>query len=158
MSEDTLFLWQSVAVGIGITFFYDWLRILRRVVPHKQWVVSLEDLVFWLICTVTVFWWMYRVTNGGMRWFAVTGALVGMCVYKRLFSEFLVTFVSKLLKAILQILGKGLRILWRPFGVVAKSLAKKGSTLGRKGRKITDNLKIWLKNWFKVLKIRVRKR
>ena len=158
MSEDTLFLWQSVAVGIGIVFFYDWLRIFRRVVSHKQWAVSLEDLVFWLVCTVMVFWWMYRVTNGGMRWFAVTGALVGMCVYKRWFSEFLVTFVSKLLKGILQILGKGLRILLRPFVAVAKSLEKKGNAFRRKGRKIAGNLKIWLKNWFKVLKIRVRKR
>lgn len=158
MSENTLFLWQSVAVGIGITFFYDWLRILRRAVPHRQWVVSLEDLVFWLVCTIAVFWWMYRVTNGGMRWFAVTGALVGMCVYKRLLSEFLVTFVSKLLKGILQILEKGLRILLQPFGAVGKSLAKKGSRLAGKQRKIAGNLKMWLKNWFKVLKIRLRKR
>lgn len=158
MSEDTLFLWQSVAVGIGITFLYDWLRILRRVIPHRQWAVSLEDLVFWLVCTVAVFWWMYRVTNGGMRWFAVAGALTGMCLYRRLLSEFLVTYVSKLLQCILQILVKGLRILLQPLCAVGRSLAKKGSSFSRKRRKITGNLKIWLKNWFKVLKIRLRKR
>jgi len=158
MSGDTLFLWQSVAVGIGITFLYDWLRILRSVIPHRQWAVSLEDLVFWLFCTISVFWWMYRVTNGGMRWFAVAGALVGMCLYKRLVSGLLVTYVSKLLQCILRILGKGLQILLRPVSVVGKELAKKGSAISQKRRKITGNLKIWLKNWFKVLKIRLCKR
>lgn len=158
MSEDTLFLWQSMVVGSSITFLYDWFRIVRRVIPHRQWVVSLEDLIFWLFCTVSVFWWMYRVTNGGMRWFAVAGALTGMCLYKSLISRFLVTYASKLLQCILRILGKALRILLRPVSVIGKGLAKRGSVISQKRRKIAGNLKIRLKNWFKVLKIRLCKR
>ena len=158
MSEDTLFLWQSVLVGIGITFVYDLLRIVRRVISHRQWVVSLEDLFFWLCCTVVVFWWMYRVTNGGMRWFAVAGALTGMCLYKRLVSVPLVTYVSKLLLCILHIVGKVVRLLLRPFQAVGKSMARKWEVFSQHRRKITGNLKIWLKNWWKVLKIRLCKR
>lgn len=158
MSEDTLFLWQSVLVGIGITFVYDLLRIVRRVISHRQWVVSLEDLFFWLCCTVVVFWWMYRVTNGGMRWFAVAGALTGMCLYKRLVSVPLVTYVSKLLLCILHIVGKVVRLLLRPFQAVRKSMARKQEAFNQHKRKIAGNLKIWLKNWWKVLKIRLCKR
>jgi len=158
MSEDTLFLWQSVLVGIGITFVYDLLRIVRRVISHRQWVVSLEDLFFWLCCTVLVFWWMYRVTNGGMRWFAVAGALTGMCLYKRLLSVPLVTYISKLLQGILRIVGKAVRLILRPLSAVGKSLERKRDTINQRRRKITGNLKIWLKNWWKVLKIRLCKR
>lgn len=158
MSEETLFLWQSVVVGIGITFVYDWFRIVRRVIPHRQWVVSLEDLFFWLFCTFFVFWWMYRVTNGGMRWFAVAGALAGMYLYKRLISVLFVAYVSKLLRCILGILGKGVGLLLRPLCAIGKRLVRKRDALRQRRRKIAGNLKIWLKNWWKALKIRLCKR
>lgn len=158
MSEETLFLWQSVVVGIGITFVYDWFRIVRRVIPHRQWVVSLEDLFFWLFCTFFVFWWMYRVTNGGMRWFAVAGALAGMYLYKRLISVLFVAYVSKLLRCILGILGRGAGFVLRPVCALGKSLVEKRDALSQRRRKIVGNLKIWLKNWWKALKIRLCKR
>ena len=52
MSKDTLFLLQAVGVGAAITFLYDWLRTIRKVIPHKQIVISLEDLLFWIFCGI----------------------------------------------------------------------------------------------------------
>ena len=45
------FLLHSVLLGIIITFVYDNIRVVRRVVPHKSFFVSVEDLFFW-ICTL----------------------------------------------------------------------------------------------------------
>lgn len=158
MSGDTAFLLQAVGMGIGITFLYDWLRIFRRVLPHRQIVVSLEDLFFWIFCTMFVFWWMYRVSNGGMRWFAIAGALTGMGLYKKFISRLLVTYVSLLLKRVLEIIEKILRILLRPVRYLGMEMGQKRKAFSRKKRKVAANVKIWLKNCLKVLKIKLSKR
>lgn len=158
MSGDTAFLLQAVGMGIGITFLYDWLRIFRRVLPHRQIVVSLEDLFFWIFCTMYVFWWMYRVSNGGMRWFAIAGALTGMGLYKKFISRLLVTYVSLLLKRVLEIIEKILRILLRPVRYLGMEIGQKRKAFSRKKRKVAANVKIWLKNCLKVLKIKLSKR
>lgn len=149
---------QAIGVGVWIPFGYDWLRILRRVISHKRWVVSLEDLLFWMVCAAGVFLWMYRVSNGGLRWFAVAGALAGMFFYKRLFSNFLVTYVSCVVRFLFGILGKILKIATTPLrylGYKVRLLQKKTQN---HWSKILGNIKIWLKLRLKAFKIRVTRR
>lgn len=145
-------------MGVLIPFAYDWLRILRRVVAHRQFAVALEDFFFWVICGISVFLWMYRVSNGSLRWFAVAGALTGMCLYKRLFSELLVTYIARLLKFILRILGKVLSFVSRPLRFVGRKADGVRGKVRNCRRKILGNFKIWLKSKLKALKIRLRKR
>ncbi len=158
MSKDTIFLFQAFALGAGITFLYDTLRIIRRAIPHKQIFVSLEDMFFWLVCALYVFWWMYRVSNEGMRWFAVIGAMFGMYLYKKLFSNLLVTQVSRLLRFLLHILGKILVVLLRPVSWLGHKMGFLQKKIQKKRKKFTGNLKIWLKSRAKALKIRLCKR
>lgn len=157
MSRDTIFLLQAFAMGGLITFVYDWLRVLRRVVPHRQWVVSLEDFSFWVFCAVYVFLWMYRVSNGSMRWFAVAGALFGMYLYKRLVSRLFVKYVSLLLSKLLHILGKILGFCCRPIVFVWRKMGVLHGRVSRRRRKILGNFKLWLKSRLKALKIRLKK-
>lgn len=158
MSKDTLFLLQAVGVGAAITFLYDWLRTIRKVIPHKQIVISLEDLLFWIFCGIQVFLWMYRVTNGGMRWFAIAGALVGMWFYKKLISRIFVAGTGWVLSGILTILARILRILLKPLRWILSRMRAAGGRLGKSKKKILGNFKIWLKSRLRALKIRVCKR
>ncbi|MBR4083160.1 MAG: spore cortex biosynthesis protein YabQ [Lachnospiraceae bacterium] len=158
MSKDTLFLLQAIEVGAAITFLYDWLRTLRRVIPHKQFAISLEDLFFWIFCAFQVFVWMYRVTNGGMRWFAVVGALTGMYLYKKLLSRIFVNCFTWILSGVLAVLMKILRILSKPLKCIHTWISATGNRLGRRKKKILGNFKIWLKSRLRALKIRVCKR
>lgn len=158
MSRDTAFLLQAMGVGILIPFFYDWIRIFRRVFCHRPWAISVEDLLFWVLCAWSVFLWMYRVSNGGMRWFAVAGALTGMWIYKRLFSGLLVEFLSGFLRFLLRILGRITGVLLRPVTYLWKRTVVACRIVTGKKRKITGNLKIRLKSYLKALKMRVCKR
>lgn len=97
MANENTFLLHALLMGIFITFVYDGLRILRRVIPHNSFFVSLEDLGFWIYCGAEVFLLMYHESNGTLRWFAVMGALAGMLFYKKLISPFFVKYVSLLL-------------------------------------------------------------
>ena len=89
-----IFLLHAFLMGIYITLVYDGLRILRRVIPHRAWAVSLEDLIFWIFCAVQVFGLLYREGNGSLRWFAVLGAGAGMLLYRKTFSPLLVKYLS----------------------------------------------------------------
>ncbi len=157
MSEDTIFLLQAFVIGAAIPFIYDGARIFRRVIPHKQILVSLEDMLFWLVCAFYVFWWMYRASNGGMRWFAVAGALFGMYLYKRLVSGWFVTYVSHLLQYLLHILGRILAIVLRPIAFIGKKVKFARKKVHGRVKKLTGNLKLRLKSCLRAIKIRLCK-
>lgn len=157
MANENEFLLHALYMGIFITFIYDILRILRRVIPHGKFAVSLEDIIFWIYCAAKVFLLMHNESNGTLRWFAVLGALTGMLLYKKIFSGFFVKWVSLGLKKVVRIMEKIGKILWKPFGVVGgvaqKSLqTAKAKTVHRGGR-VKYMLKKKLTFFLKVLKM-----
>lgn len=124
MENENVFLLYALIMGIFITFLYDILRIFRRVIPHGDFMVSLEDIAFWIYCAAEVFLLMYHESNGTLRWFAVLGALSGMMAYRKIVSPFLVKYVSLLLRKIVSLLGKAAGILLKPLRVLAVRLKK----------------------------------
>lgn len=131
MTTETGFMLHAFYMGIYVTFVYDILRIIRRVIPHKDFMVSLEDMGFWIYCAVEVFLLMYHESNGTLRWFAICGALIGMFLYLKLVSPILVKYASFLLGKILEILLKILAILLRPILKLLRRLKKKLTFLGK---------------------------
>ena len=133
MASEYEFLLHALLMGIFITFVYDILRILRRVIPHNGFMVSLEDIGFWIYCAEKVFLMMYHESDGNLRWFAVIGALVGMLLYKKLVSPWFVKYVSLGLEKVLGILIKAGSILCRPFRIAG---AKTGAVAGAAGNRL----------------------
>ncbi len=131
MAEESLFMLYALLMGIFITFVYDLLRILRRVIPHNIFWISLEDLAFWGFCAVEVFMLMYHVSNGTLRWFAVLGALLGMFIYSKTLSRFLVKYAALLCSKILEITGRILKFLFRPV-TTAAGVARRKAAHGNK--------------------------
>jgi spore cortex biosynthesis protein YabQ len=130
MANENIFLLYALLMGIFITFVYDILRIFRRVIPHGNWLISLEDIGFWIYCSVKVFLLMYHESNGTLRWFAVLGAMVGMVLYKVLISPLFVKYASLLLKTVLGVLVKVVKFLFKPLSAVRKK-AKKAVDKGK---------------------------
>ena len=162
MAEETLFMLYALLMGIFITFVYDLLRILRRVIPHNIFWISLEDLVFWGFCAVEVFLLMYHVSNGTLRWFAVLGALLGMLLYSKTLSRFLVKYISLLLSKILKVIGKVLGFIFRPVtaaaGVVRRTAGKAAGRASRSRKRFYTFVKNRLTAAKKVLTMVVCKK
>ena len=123
MENENVFLLYALLMGIFITFVYDILRIFRRVVPHGNFMVSLEDIGFWIYCAAKVFILMYHESNGTLRWFAVLGAMVGMFLYKKMVSSFFVKYASLVLQ-------KFFAAILKPFFLLARR-AKKAADTGK---------------------------
>ena len=101
---------HSFLLGAFITFCYDIFRILRRIIPHGIFWISLEDLIFWVMATGGIFYLLYYENNGMFRWFAVISAAAGMLLYKKTLSLGFVSLVSGAVNGTLRFLRK---ILWR---------------------------------------------
>ena len=128
--------------GAVITFIYDQIRIVRRVLPHGSVLVAIEDLLFWLFAGIVIFSLLYRMNAGTLRWFAVFGLATGMFLYKKIFRDFLVNFMSTVIRRILDIV---VRILSIPLNFVKRPVLK-GLRAIRSGRnrlkkKLTANIK-----------------
>ena len=160
MENENVFLLHALLMGIFITFIYDLLRIFRRVVPHKNFFVSAEDLLFWIYCGGEVFLLMYHESDGTLRWFAVMGALAGMYLYMKLVSPLLVEYVSLGLIRILEFLKKILRLLFKPMHFLFRKAAGVAQKTGQGTIRLFGRVKRRLKNrltyFMKVLKMTIR--
>lgn len=148
---------HALLMGIFITFVYDVIRIFRRVIPHNSFFVSLEDMGFWIYCGGSVFLLMYHESNGELRWFAVLGAVVGMLLYKKLFSPLFVKYVSLILSKVLAGVRKIIRWLLRPWGILLKKAGAGISCISRRiFRRIKKAVKIRLTYLLKMFKISLK--
>ncbi len=103
---ETLFLLQSVKYGFLLSFLYDLLRVLRKVISHSDGLVALEDLGFWFYTGVRVFLMMQQMYNGSLRWFAILGGLLGIWVYCKIVSPLFMTLVDRILNRLRRIFAK----------------------------------------------------
>lgn len=146
MVSENEFLLHSLIMGVFLLFVYDILRIIRRVIPHDGFWVSVEDLVFWIYCGGEVFLLMYRESNGTLRWFAVIGAMTGMFLYRKLFSPVFVKYMSRLLGKLLEGMGRMVKWMCRPVGRAGRKLGKgTRRLLGRQRRFLKSRLTFFLK-------------
>lgn len=160
ITEEVIFLLHSFLLGIVITFVYDLFRIFRRVIRHGILWISLEDLFFWILTAVGIFYLLHYENNGAFRWFAILGAGVGMFLYKKTLSEPLVQLVSKLVN---RLLGLGVRILRRLLAPFRALFRRLGIWAGRFTRRVKRELRIRrrainyrLTAWRKVFKIKLK--
>lgn len=87
MLKELEFLGYSVILGAMMMSFYDVFRFWRIIIPHKRWAEYMEDIFYWWVCGVAIFYLYYRENNGVIRLFAVLGISVGMLGYQQIISR-----------------------------------------------------------------------
>lgn len=103
--------------GVLILVLYDVLRIIRRVMPHGIWAVTLEDVAYWITTSLLVFQLLYRENDGAVRGYALLAVAIGMFFYHQTLSNWLVAHISDILK-------RCLGTLLRPFSVIYRKLVQ----------------------------------
>lgn len=156
--KETMFLYHSVLLGVFVAVVYDVIRIVRRVVKHNRFFLSLEDILYWVFCAWEVFYLLYRESSGVLRWFAILGIALGMFLYLISISHLVVHFVSKGINKCLYFLGKILGVLLLPIRKAGRKAAGISGKACRVTRKRGCLLKKKLTASGKLLKIVLCKR
>lgn len=157
MTQESIFLLHALWTGVLITIVYDGLLVLRKTLPHNALGIALEDLGFWFFCAVYVFLWLHRESRGTLRWYAVMGALLGMWLYKKTLSGFLIKAGTFVLEKVLWVLGRFLAVLTMPMRFLKRKTTALHTKMQKQRRKLLGKCKIKLKSFAKALKIRLCK-
>lgn len=65
--------------GIFVSSVYLWLRIFRRIIGHRLWLINLEDVLYWIGIALYVFVQIYHTSEGIIRWYFALGVGAGVC-------------------------------------------------------------------------------
>lgn len=80
--EQLQFILLMTASGMGLMFAYDALRLWRWVIPHASLFIVIEDLVYWTVVSVPVFYLFLLYHDGIIRWYGVTSIFTGIILYE----------------------------------------------------------------------------
>lgn len=76
-NEIVIFL-QAFLSGCIVFLVYNCIRIIRRLIKHNLFFVSLEDFIFWIGAGFYLFAEIYSTSDGSIRWFFVVGVAAGV--------------------------------------------------------------------------------
>lgn len=145
------FFLVSILSGVVLLIIYDVLRIFRKVVEHGVVWISLEDIVYWVICSVLIFRMMYKMNDGVIRGFSLLGILLGMILYKVSISDYIVKGISFVLIKIKNLIEKIIGFLLKPFKFVLNKIMQFLKFIGRKLMRPLEKLMCFTRNKLRVV-------
>lgn len=77
IGREVLWFLQAFLTGTIVFWIYQLLQILRKIIKHRQTIVSLEDFFFWIGAGIYIFVQLHNTSNSGLRWHFVLGVVVG---------------------------------------------------------------------------------
>lgn len=109
--EEAELFFVCLLLGMVVTLVYDGIRLLRLFITHRNWVIDLEDLLFWLFTAWIVFRTLFVYNRGALRGYAFVGMFLGVLLYAFTLSRLLLHLAEK----IVPYWNKGKGILKKPF-------------------------------------------
>lgn len=147
------FLGVSFLWGMILLFAYDVFIIGRNCIPHKKWVIGVEDFLFWILAGCSAFLVMYEMNHGIIRAFSIMSILVGMLVYHFTISRFFVKWFTKGIQTTEKGIGKIIGFVMKPFVFVGKRILWTFGWIGKKEKRFFWFLVKGLKKMCKKVKI-----
>ncbi|MGG3560790.1 spore cortex biosynthesis protein YabQ [Neobacillus rhizosphaerae] len=113
MTLSTQFLTMLSMIGMGSVFgamFDTYQRFLNRP-KRKQWIVFINDLLFWIIQALLIFYTLFMVNDGELRFYIFIALLCGFAAYQSLFKG----IYLKLLEVVIQTVIATINFLKKTF-------------------------------------------
>lgn len=92
--ELSVFL-QAALAGNLVYLVYSAIRVVRRIIKHNLFFVSLEDFVFWIGTGIYLFVKIYQTSNGSIRWYFVIGVFAGGILTHFIISKITEKYIAK---------------------------------------------------------------
>ena len=122
VSHELYVLLQSALAGILISFIFDIFRIVRKKVSAGMFLSAAQDILFWILATVIMFFFIYFANKGAIRFYQFLGAFLGSMLYFLLFSRCIFVFLCHFIDIFCKIFEFFLKILLTPLKITYKLL------------------------------------
>ena len=153
VSNQTILFLSAVAAGFGIGALYDVFRVFRKILPHPGLFVQFEDIVFWTIATLGVFYLMLDKSFGEIRAFSIFGIIIGVVLYFSTVSVIVMKAATAIIHFVKKIIFK---VILAPFRLLARLLKPVLNFARRKVNKFFTNVKNLLHKLKNYARIRTR--
>lgn len=108
VNAQTLLFIRAIEIGILLGMFYDLIRIFRKIIPHVNWLVQIEDILYWLFCTFVAFSIFYVHNFADIRFFVFIGMILGgifyLCTFSIVFMKIAAWFIELMRRIITYII------------------------------------------------------
>lgn len=104
-NQTYVFLW-SLFVGVILAVIFDFFRILRRKGNTKNYIVYIQDIIYWIIVTFIIIMSAFITNDGELRGYMFIGYILGAIVYIVTLSRYILKIVNNLLDVIENIFNK----------------------------------------------------
>ncbi len=81
INEQVFLFLTCIQTGVVMGMLYDLIRIFRKIIKHPNWLVQMEDLLYWIACGCFAFIMLYWENYGQIRVFVFIGILIGAVLY-----------------------------------------------------------------------------
>lgn len=90
----------AILTGVLIVAVYLWIRVLRRLVAHRLWLINLEDACYWAGISVYTFVQIYHTSDGVLRWYIGLGIALLSAVFVRAYKKISTRICEKRIKRV----------------------------------------------------------
>lgn len=82
IAQQVQFILLMTISGMSLMAGYDMLRIVRWLFPHGQISIAVEDILYWAIVSVPIFYLFLEFHDGIIRWYGVVAVFSGIVLYE----------------------------------------------------------------------------
>lgn len=112
-----VFFW-SIVVGAILALIFDFFRISRRKGNTKNWIVYVQDVIYWFLVAIVIIASAFVTNDGELRGYMFIGYAIGAIFYLILFSKIFLKTISKILDFVEEIMNK----IWKQIVKVVNKL------------------------------------
>lgn len=101
-----------IIIGIISGLIFDIFRILRRTFKTKDFIIYIQDILFWILVGFLMLYGLCVYTNGELRLYLFLGVILGFLIYIVTVSKYIlkvnikiITFIKNIFKTIFNFLS-----------------------------------------------------
>jgi spore cortex biosynthesis protein YabQ len=143
VSEQVYVFLATLYGGFIIGFIYDLYRIFRCVFEPKRIATLIEDLIFWIVISITAVVVLLFSNNGQLRFYTFLGFAAGVILYSSIFSKYIIKIIMILLRTLKKIICKIIKLLLYPLQIAIFYLKRPWYGLKKRLRPIYYRCKKW---------------
>ena len=110
----------SVLVGMLLAIIFDFFRLLRRKGDTPNYIVYIQDLLYWIIVTFIIIMSAFLTNDGELRGYMFVGYILGAVIYMVTIS----TYILKVFSKVLDFFESIIKNIFKTFNKLFKKIKK----------------------------------
>ncbi len=90
MTNELIIFIKTLIFGMGVGIIFDIFRIIRKTIPHYDFLVIVQDFLFCILSAAYVFLLVYFLNLGEVRLYILLGILLSNIIYFLCLSKYLI--------------------------------------------------------------------